>query len=342
MKLPSLLFVFVSVFSVCLRPSLQGEEILFYSHEGLMEESDEGFLWMRLTSLLGDFIYMDYDKALNTNMVEPIDYRGGEMHVHMKIHSQPDPRQMRVCFNLFQDKSPGVELYREIGTRREDIVGEPGNQYRWVYEIDKIEGWVTNHFWVAWDRDDLLLDWSLPRKTYTVRFWNRLGQEVHAGKNWSGEDTAKWFPLDFTYMVVAVARGDTFSGWENYVTEDGYSLLASNVSAANNYFNGLRHLPVKGLMRSTWFGAFSVLEYPSIVHEDLGVLYCGGEGGDPFWMYSPMEDIGWFWTSSNYYPYLYLLKSQSWAYYYEGSNDPAWFYHYGLKDWISQNPVDSF
>jgi len=327
---------------VCSMTLLKAEEIMLYSFEGKMDEGDGGFSWLQGSFFGDDFVYLDMDKAFNKDLTQPLDYRGGEMHVYMYIKNQPVPQEMKVCINLHQ-ANPGGDHVHEIGTKREVVYGAANSEYSWVYEIDTYGGWTGDNFWVAWGRTDLYMDWSLPRARYTVRFWTPSDQEVHAagGKNWSGEDPKKWFPLDFTYLVVIVEKGGVFSGWENYVDEAGHTLLKEREEEARAYFSGFRLLQ-REVVKSSWFGLINVLDFPITIHEDMGVLYCGGQGGDSLWMYSPMEGIGWFWTTPTYYPYIYLLESGTWAYYYEGTSAPAWFYLYKTNEWISGMPTDSF
>jgi hypothetical protein len=57
---------------------------------------------------------------------------------------------------------------------------------------------------------------------------------------------------------------------------------------------------------------------PWIYHEDLEWIFIAGVSRSSFWFYS--EKLGWVWTGSSYYPYLYSKKESSWIYFYDVDN----------------------
>ena len=51
-----------------------------------------------------------------------------------------------------------------------------------------------------------------------------------------------------------------------------------------------------------------------------------GTSPSSIWLYS--LDMGWLWTGSTTYPYLYRNNDNAWLYYLPDSASPRWFYNY--------------
>ena len=61
-----------------------------------------------------------------------------------------------------------------------------------------------------------------------------------------------------------------------------------------------------------WFGYFWVDETPPwIYHYQHGWVYAYGESTNSIWFYT--LDLGWFWTSDSYYPWIYVLNNGAWG-----------------------------
>jgi hypothetical protein len=69
--------------------------------------------------------------------------------------------------------------------------------------------------------DGIPVDWTRPRYNDGVQIRNSDNKPVsdlNPDWNWGGEDPDEWYPIDWHFVVVVVAKDHTFSGWENYVT----------------------------------------------------------------------------------------------------------------------------
>jgi hypothetical protein len=55
------------------------------------------------------------------------------------------------------------------------------------------------------------------RDSAVIKNKNGLPVSSFNNWNWNGEDPKKWYPLDMRFIVVVVADGSQFSGWENYI-----------------------------------------------------------------------------------------------------------------------------
>ena len=55
------------------------------------------------------------------------------------------------------------------------------------------------------------------------------------------------------------------------------------------------------------------------------------------WFYEPT--MGWLFTQSSIFPYLYQSSSKSWLYFQPDNNTPK-FYNYFTKEWFRLEPID--
>jgi hypothetical protein len=79
---------------------------------------------------------------------------------------------------------------------------------------------------------------------------------------------------------------------------------------------------------SAWFGAYAADRLPWAGHLELGWLFLRAAPGDGVYAYSPLPELGDFYTGPELYPYLYRLSDGAWLYYYEGTGtfgSGAWF-----------------
>lgn len=84
-----------------------------------------------------------------------------------------------------------------------------------------------------------------------------------------------------------------------------------------------------GGWKSSWFGYVNDPSYPWLFHNELGWLYCTGEGPSSAWFWNPV--LGWMWTSRDVFPSVYMKGY--WYWYLEGSADPALFYNFSSGEW---------
>ena len=69
----------------------------------------------------------------------------------------------------------------------------------------------------------------------------------------------------------------------------------------------------------SWFGgAFMDKNFPWIYHEDLEWIFIAGVSRSSFWFYS--DKLGWVWTGSSHYPYVYSNNESSWVLFLDKDN----------------------
>lgn len=142
----------------------------------------------------------------NGNWTHPPKFAQGTYHMRVEIHSQPIAKDMQVQYCVWQ-KYPGETEQREACADRMELKGTPGTKATWSEAIEEM--------WTKYDP----IDYSKDRKRHGAVIRNKAGKPVSAKQewNWNGEDPDEWYPLDWRFSVVVVAKGETFSGWSNYL-----------------------------------------------------------------------------------------------------------------------------
>ena len=135
-----------------------------------------------------------------------------------------------------------------------------------------------------------------------------------------------------TYFFRAYAtnsEGTSYGVMERFVTR----------KADNGIWANTRSIGA-GWVRSDWLGNVYPTENDWIYHEGLGWLYAKKNDGEGIWLYS-QDFLGWFWTSSKTYPFVYADNSRSWAYYKGVLAEHRVFYHFGQNSWMAISRKDS-
>jgi hypothetical protein len=91
-----------------------------------------------------------------------------------------------------------------------------------------------------------------------------------------------------------------------------------------------------GWKNSSWFGVFNVNNYPWIYHQQHGWMYSFGTDPASIWLWT--SDLGFLWTGSGVYPWLWSDTQQTWLYYDVGSSNPRYFYNWNAQKWVAVNP----
>lgn len=90
--------------------------------------------------------------------------------------------------------------------------------------------------------------------------------------------------------------------------------------------------------QESWFGNFWDFNFPWVYHRDfddklgLGWIYIAGVSPSNFWFYS--NTLGWVWTKSSIYPYLYSASENGWIYFESGENSAS-YYSFQSNSWKS-------
>lgn len=143
----------------------------------------------------------------NGNWYTPDNYAEGTFYYRAQIRSQPVAQNMKLQFCAWQDS-----LNLESCGSMNEVRGTAGTVVAWSERVEEI-----------WKKNGIGVDWHRPRQRYGLAIKNAQGQPVsdHLGWNWNGENPAHWYPLDLCFQVVVVAKGSSFSGWQNYTCGGG-------------------------------------------------------------------------------------------------------------------------
>jgi hypothetical protein len=80
-------------------------------------------------------------------------------------------------------------------------------------------------------------------------------------------------------------------------------------------------------------------DYPWVFHLEHKWIYMEADRDDRVWFVD--SELGWLFTSADFYPYLYHLSSDQWLYYLEASSSPnRWFYS-AEDGWVAEEEIDT-
>jgi PKD repeat protein len=141
--------------------------------------------------------------SANGDWTTPINYAEGTFYYRIEIRSIPVEMDIIGQFCVWQ-YSYELENCGDYGA----LFAEPGAVVTWSNAISDM-----------WMKDGNPMDWPNPRQRYGIAVRNAAGDNVSdfAGWEWFGEDPNDWYPLDWRFTVVVVAKGGTFDGWSNYI-----------------------------------------------------------------------------------------------------------------------------
>ena len=158
--------------------------------------------------------------------------------------------------------------------------------------------------------------------TVGTSYWDtqNSGQSTSAGG--TGKTTAQ------------MKQQTTFAGWDfTYVWH-----ISENVSypvlrdLCFTWDFGCQDLG-EGWYWLSWFGYFAESGNGWIYHLQHSWMYCVGTNQSSLWLYD--LSLGWLWTGSTTYPYLYSSNDGAWLWYEVGSTNPRWFCNLKTSKWES-------
>jgi len=80
-----------------------------------------------------------------------------------------------------------------------------------------------------------------------------------------------------------------------------------------------------------WFGYVNDEIYPWVKHFEHGWMYSVSSSSDSIWFYT--WDMGWLWTSTTLYPYIYRSSDDAWLWYQRDTVNPRWFANLRTSLW---------
>jgi hypothetical protein len=133
------------------------------------------------------------------------------------------------------------------------------------------------------------------------------------------------------HMFTPTGRRSTFVSGSTHDTGLFLAFQPTHPVASNDIFDGS---PLgSGWFYSSWFGTYNSNSYPWIYHNELGFMYVFGSDSNNIWLYSP--NLGFLWTTSIIYPFLWSDRDQAWLWYERGTSNPLWFYNVNLDQWVN-------
>ncbi len=164
-------------------------EMIVYDWNGLVTKAENGFPRHTPPTANGDW-------------TSPTNFAQGTLYFRAEVRSQPVAQEMRVQYCVWQDRN-ALENCADWTT----VFGNPGTVVTWSDKVTDM-----------WMKDGNSIDWSRARYKDGLAIKNSQNKPVSTFQdwNWNGEDPDEWYPIDWRFLVVVVAKGETFSGWGNY------------------------------------------------------------------------------------------------------------------------------
>ncbi len=141
--------------------------------------------------------------SANGNWTSPRNFAQGTMYFRVEVFGMPVTKKMRTQFCVWQDNWD-----REQCTGKSNVfTGSNGTVITWSSTISSM--------WKLPGSEPI--DWTRERMIWGYVILTEDGKPIHPKFNWSGQNTAEWFPLNWRATAVVVEKGATFSGWNNYI-----------------------------------------------------------------------------------------------------------------------------
>ena len=145
-------------------------------------------------------------------------------------------------------------------------------------------------------------------------------------------------------VACAAAVGWTFLGWSDGNTANprtitvpaGGATYTANFSQQTNHWSSGATDLGGSWKRLPWFGDYADLGGNWIWHLQLGYEYVYPSSTPTSIFFWDNSGLGWFWTSSTTYPYLYRFSDGAWLWYQTGTSSPRWFYDLTTGQWESR------
>lgn len=137
-----------------------------------------------------------------------------------------------------------------------------------------------------------------------------------------------------TWTWTAAADATTAASYSMTSTDN--QSLASIEDQAYDYMEGLSYR-VGGWMHTDWFGWAHTDAFPWVYSTRHGWVYCGGTGGNSTYFWIP--EMGWMYTNSSAYPWMYSYTDSRWMYYHSGVlSDQLFGYWDSGSQWVWVRP----
>jgi hypothetical protein len=184
-----------------------------------------------MTSIHGfNFFLSDYIIQLPQNWEYPNNYKSGQFYTRYEIVSQASNEPCGIQFGIWQRRDNPPEGEKDYCEQMADIVpmDGPGSI---IYNNSCPEDWWGSYGGVDFEKVNDFLKLG-------INIWSLDPRSVISSDSWGGDDEVwndrdKWFPVKVWALVVAVAEGYTFSGWQNY--EDPGSPLGTISHSINSF-----------------------------------------------------------------------------------------------------------
>ncbi len=164
----------------------------------------------RTMSSTSGFCWIPYPSGAPGNWKSPYDYYDGQIHTRYEVLSVATDAPFALQFGIWQNTGVPGEYH--------EIMESPQRYLSGTGDI-AINSGTPNTWWSSG-----YVDFTRPYdfRDLAIVLWDGDPLRLLSPPNYGGSDEVwsirdKWFPLEISVTVVAVAEGHTFSGWDNYI-----------------------------------------------------------------------------------------------------------------------------
>ena len=163
--------------------------------------------WPNTTDTNG-FYFFYYNSTMPTNWLTPYDFYNGQVYTRYEILSQATSTPVGLQFGIWQKlPPPNGTLYESMAEER--VLNGPGSV---AINNSSPKDWWKYNGGVDYTKMDQV--WHFGINPWQTSPWQQIRQENVSV--WNSRYTY-WYPMQVRVIVVAVASGYTFSGWDNYL-----------------------------------------------------------------------------------------------------------------------------
>lgn len=197
--------------------------------------------WPNYTDTNG-FYFFYHNENMPVDWLEPYDFYNGQIYTRFEIISQASSTPVNLQFGIWQKLPPETgTLYETMGPQ--NTMNGPGSV---VTKNNSPSGW--------WKLNGQNIDWTQMDKVwhFGINPWKNATTQIRQenAEAWA-ERYTYWYPMQVRAIVVAVADGYTFSGWNNYLnagTVPDFTIDYQNSTTAENITSSYEYSPDQ----STW------------------------------------------------------------------------------------------
>jgi endonuclease I len=247
-------------------------------------------------------------QLINEDGISDLEDPDGDFRVNLVeygVNTDPNTSNTEEIFNVTSFGGLGTQI-RFTQQKSQQLAGI-------AYQIEVSSTPLFEETWAVLTEED-----------FSSAFTTDQGSVQLATYNLPASSEAQWFRLRVTRET----------GPDTALSAVYDPVLDKNPQIADSIFVYLNKLPDSEYKQSPWMGFVIDDQYPWTYHNEHGWIFIDAERDDDVWFLD--NSLGWFFTSSVFYPYLYSSSLSQWIYYLSGTSTPNRWFITLEGDWIQE------